>query len=143
MSTYIPTSLKSKIEQVDRDRCCYCLTQEANSGISMSFDHIRPQSKGGETTFDNVCLACRSCNEFKSDLIEAEDPLTQSTVLLFHPRQQQWSDHFTWSEDGTKVEGLTDVGRASVLALQMNHPTIVVARRRWVASGWHPPTQEE
>lgn len=140
MSAYIPVELRSQIEQVDRGRCCYCLTQAINSGIGLSCDHILPRSKGGTTTFQNVCLACRSCNEFKSDLIEAIDPLTEAVVALFNPRQQDWADHFVWSEDGTRVQGRTAIGRATVLTLQMNRATIRVARRRWVSSGWHPPT---
>ncbi|NJN85615.1 MAG: HNH endonuclease [Leptolyngbyaceae cyanobacterium SL_7_1] len=139
MSAYIPIDLRTQIERADRGRCCYCLTQAVNSGIPLSFDHILPRSKGGMTVFENVCLACRPCNEFKSDQIEATDPLARETVLLFNPRQQHWADHFEWSADGTRVEGLTPTGRVTVLALQMNHATIVVARRRWVSSGWHPP----
>ncbi|MEP0960019.1 HNH endonuclease [Leptolyngbya sp. FACHB-1515] len=60
----------------------------------MSFDHIHPQSKGGATSFENVCLACRSCNEYKSDSTEGQDPLTGEVVPLFNPRMQQWSEHF-------------------------------------------------
>ena len=138
---YIPVDLRIQVEQADRGRCCYCLTQEINSGIALSFDHILPLSKGGATSFDNLCLACRSCNEFKSDQVEEGDPLTGGIVPLFHPRQQNWDNHFVWSEDGTRVEGTTGVGRATVLALQLNHATICAARRRWVASGWHPPDQ--
>jgi 5-methylcytosine-specific restriction endonuclease McrA len=69
----------------------------------MSFDHLLPISKGGKTIFENVCLACRSCNEFKSDITEAIDPLTGKTSQIFNPRQQAWSEHFTWSEDGIKI----------------------------------------
>jgi HNH endonuclease len=140
VSTYISESLRKQIANSDKARCCYCLTSEANSGIPMTHDHIQPLSKGGETTFENVCLACRSCNEFKSDLTEAIDPLTGETLSLFNPRGQRWSDHFVWSADGTRVEGLTSIARATVVCLRMNNPVIIVARRRWVISGWHPPT---
>ncbi|MBL1176773.1 HNH endonuclease [Pantanalinema sp. GBBB05] len=140
MSVYISESLKTQIRECDRDRCCYCLTSEANSGIPMSFDHIQPQSKGGNTSFENVCLACRSCNEYKSDSTEAQDPLTGEIVPLFNPRAQQWSEHFVWSLDATRVEGQTPVGRATIAALRMNNPVIVAARSRWVISGWHPPS---
>jgi HNH endonuclease len=106
----------------------------------MTHDHIQPISKGGKTTFENVCLACRSSNEFKGDATEAVDPLTGETVLLFNPRLDQWSEHFVWNPDGTRVEGITTIGRATVVRLRMNNPVIVVARRRWVISSWHPPT---
>lgn len=140
MSTYIPESLRNQIAETDRRRCCYCLTSEANSGIPMTHDHIKPISKGGKTTFDNVCLACRSCNEFKGDATEATDPLMGETMPLFNPRLQRWSDHFAWSVDGTTVEGLTPSGRATIIRLQMNNSVIVAARWRWTISGWHPPT---
>ncbi|AGP35333.1 hypothetical protein [Sorangium cellulosum] len=58
---------------------------------------------------------------------------------LFNPRLHRWSDHFTWSVDATRVEGVTPSGRATVIALRMNRPTIVAARRRWAEVGWHPP----
>ena len=75
MFKYIPESIKNQIAASDKGRCCYCLTTEANSGIGMRYDHIQPHSKGGKTTFENLCLACRSYNEFKADSTEAIDPL--------------------------------------------------------------------
>jgi 5-methylcytosine-specific restriction endonuclease McrA len=86
VSTYIPENLRNQITDIDKSRCCYCLTSEANSGIPMTHDHIQPISKGGKTTFENVCLACHSCNEFKGDATQALDPLTGETVPLFNPR---------------------------------------------------------
>jgi hypothetical protein len=139
VSAYLPESLKIQIREGDRHRC-YCLTSEANSGLPMSFDHIHPQSKGGNTSFENVCLACRSCNEYKSDLTEAQDPLTGEIVPLFNPRAQQWSEHFAWSLDATRVEGQTSIGQTTIAALRMNNSVIVAARSRWVISGWYPPT---
>ena len=139
MSTYIPENLRTQIAQHDQKRCCYCLTTEANSGIPMTHDHILPVSKGGDTSFENICLACRSCNEFKGEATEAEDPVTGDTVKLFNPRTSEWDDHFTWTPDGTRIEGFTSVGRATIVRLRMNNPIITVARQRWVISGWHPP----
>ncbi|WP_437946418.1 HNH endonuclease [Sorangium sp. So ce296] len=139
MSTYVSELLRSRIEEADRRRCQYCLTSEANSGIPLTYDHITPISKGGPTSFENVCLACRPCNEFKAGATESVDPLTGEVVPLFNPRLHRWSDHFTWSVDATRVEGVTPFGRATVIALRMNRPTIVAARRRWAEVGWHPP----
>ncbi len=138
LSRYLPKS-QGNFAIADSSRCCYCLTIEANSGIPMTYDHIQPVSKNGKTSFENLCLACRICNEFKSDATEAVDPLLGETVPLFNPRTQKWSEHFTWGLDGTRVEGLTAVGRGTVARLRMNNPVIIVARGRWVISGWHPP----
>ncbi|MEZ4712780.1 MAG: HNH endonuclease [Caldilineaceae bacterium] len=140
MASYIPDSLRTQIVEADRGCCAYCRTCEANSGIPLTFDHIYPTSRGGKSEFVNLCRACRSCNEAKNDQIAALDPLSGEQVLLFHPRTEQWGDHFAWSNDGTQIAGLTDVGRATVIALKMNNPTIVTARHRWVIAGWHPPS---
>src|ERR1041384_270499 len=80
MSTRIPESLRAQIDATDRGSCCYCLTSEAVSGIPLTYDHITPTSRGGLTTFDNVCLACRTCNEFKTNIVRAVDPLTQEVT---------------------------------------------------------------
>jgi hypothetical protein len=105
-------------------------------------DHIVPEAAGGQTEFDNLCLSCHSCNEFKGAQVASEDPVTGDSVALYHPRHQNWSDNFRWSPDGTEVVGITPIGRATLLALKMNHPVIIEARRLWVAVGWHPPAED-
>ncbi|HRQ38602.1 MAG TPA: HNH endonuclease [Chloroflexota bacterium] len=139
MSVYLPEELRHQLEEVDDHRCAYCQTLQANSGQRMVPDHIVPQSKGGETVFTNLCYSCRLCNEFKGPFTAWTDPLTGQTVSLFHPRQQNWLDHFAWDESGVRVVGLTAVGRATIVRLQMNHEVILPARRKWVSAGWHPP----
>ena len=89
--------------------------------------------------FNNLCFACRRCNEFRSSATAACDPLTGEIVPLFHPRIQMWNEHFAWEASGTRIIGLTAIGRATVVALNMNNAVIVDARRRWVGVGWHPP----
>lgn len=140
MSIYIPQQLREQVRIADRQRCCYCLTSEANSGIPMTFDHILPVSKGGATNFANLCLACRSCNEFKSDLTLVKDPVTDQIVQLYNPRTQVWSDHFYWGEDVSKIESKTSVGRVTIISLRMNNTIIRAARLRWAIALWHPPT---
>ena len=41
----------------DRFSCQYC-----GSGEELTFDHLLPRSKGGETHWDNVVTACSACN---------------------------------------------------------------------------------
>lgn len=141
MSEPIPNLLRQQVAQVDRDRCCYCQTTEANSGMAMTCDHIWPVSKGGITSFENLCLACSACNLFKSNTTEAVDVVPGQVAPLFKPRTQQWSEHFVWSADKTIIEGITPTGRVTVMALRMNRTVIVLARQRWVSVGWHPPAE--
>jgi hypothetical protein len=127
------------LEEADDHRCAYCQTLQANSGQRMVPDHIAPKSIGGETVFANLCFSCRLCNEFKGSFTTGIDPLTSQTMPLFHPRQQIWSDHFAWDESGIRIIGLTAVGRATLVRLQMNNEVIIPARRKWVSAGWHSP----
>jgi hypothetical protein len=139
VATHLPEDLRARIEAADAGVCRYCLLSESNSGMPLTHDHIQPRSKGGETSFENVCRAYRPCNEFKSDTTAALDPLTGEPAPLFNPRVDLWSEHFKWSADKTRVEGMSAVGRATVVALRMNRPVIITARGRWAEAGWHPP----
>lgn len=108
----------------------------------MVVDHVVPRSQGSETVFDNLCFACRRCNEFKGATIEFADPLTSETIPLFNPRHQTWEEHFAWDASGIHLVGLTPIGRVTILVLRMNNEIILNARRRWVSAGWHPPDME-
>jgi hypothetical protein len=139
MSIYLPTELRLQLEQADDHCCAYCQTVQANSGQRMVPDHIVPESQGGQREFENLCFACRLCNEYKGAKTTGIDPQTGETTALFHPRQQIWAEHFAWEENGTRIIGLTAVGRATIITLNMNNDIIVPARLRWVTAGWHPP----
>lgn len=121
MSVYIPVDLRNRLQSMDRHCCAYCQTSEANSGIPNACDHILPIAKGGKTELDNLCLACRPCNEYKGDSTQGIDPLSGDIVSLFNPRVQYWYEHFEWSLDGTRIIGRTPVGRATIIALRMNN----------------------
>lgn len=136
---YVPASLRRQVSQDARHRRGYCLTPEVILGRPMVIDHIVPRARGGATARENLWLACRRCNEFKGSRTYAVDPVTDAELPLFNPRRQSWPVHFTWSEDGTKIVGLTATGRATVVALRLNNEEIVGARWLWVQAGWHPP----
>jgi len=138
----VPARLREPVARRSNYRCGYCATPVKITGARMVIDHIVPEAAGGPTKESNLWLACHACNEFKGPQSHARDPLTGRRVRLFNPRRQRWSDHFTWSEDGSKVISTTACGRATALALQMNHTDIVFARRRWAYAGWWPPEDE-
>ena len=107
--------------------------------MRLTVDHIIPESLGGMTVLNNLCLACWDCNLIKGRRISAMSPLSQEEVALFHPLTQVWEDHFRWSEDASLIVGLTPVGEATIHALKLNRLHLVEARRRWTMVGWHPP----
>jgi hypothetical protein len=111
-------------------------------GVTFEVEHVIPRSAGGKTEADNLCLSCPTCNRHKAARLIALDPTSGEEVSLYHPHRQVWSRHFTWSEDGTQVIGLTAVSRATIIALRMNRLQIVQLRRYWVAMGLHPPDDD-
>jgi HNH endonuclease len=106
--------------------------------MPLKADHIIPRAAGGTTEPANLCLCCRTCNGYKWRHTHARDPLTRRHVRLFHPRQQKWTIHFAWSEDYTRLIGLTATGQATIQALQMNNDLIMQLRRLWVILHLHP-----
>jgi 5-methylcytosine-specific restriction endonuclease McrA len=137
-TTRIPAALRERVADQSRHRCGYCLTAEAVVGMAMNVDHLIPEARGGPTEEANLWLACPDCNVAKGDRITALDPTTAETVPLFNPRRDRWSEHFAWTEEGDTIVGRTPIGRATVLALRMNRPLVVRARRLWVRIGVHP-----
>jgi hypothetical protein len=105
----------------------------------MEIDHIIPEAADGSSKEENLWLACVMCNKIKSVQTRGRDPNTGRHVRLFNPRKQFWHKHFEWSADGTKIIGKTPCGRATVIALRLNRPSLVAARRHWVAADLHPP----
>jgi len=58
----------------DNYTCQYC--GDAPGRANLTMDHVLPRSRGGQTTWDNVVTACRSCNMRKGDHTPGEAGLT-------------------------------------------------------------------
>jgi 5-methylcytosine-specific restriction endonuclease McrA len=120
-------------------RCEYCRTSSRLIGMPLVMEHILPKSAGGSDERENLAASCYRCNEFKGAKTHAIDPQTSQLVPLFNPRQQSWSDHFTWVNGGTHIAGLTPTGQATVIALRLNNDYVTEARVLWIENNWHPP----
>lgn len=50
-------------------RCAYCgeavTLGDESAPTYATIDHVKPQSKGGRDTLDNLVLACHRCNQTK------------------------------------------------------------------------------
>lgn len=137
--TYISDQLREKVRQTAQYRCGFCLFQECYSLSVFQIDHIIPVAQGGTNNEENLWLVCEPCNRAKSDKLEGFDSVADSTVSLFNPRTQIWSDHFDWSDNFTKIIGKTPTGRVTVSELNLNKERLVRIRANWVSVGWHPP----
>jgi hypothetical protein len=133
-------NIRQRIRQRAGDRCEYCHSHQDYILGWLEVDHIKPRILGGSNTLENLCLACELCNQYKRAQTHSIDYQSGQHVPLFNPRLQDWSEHFTWSDDGLEIIGLSPEGRATVFALRMNNELAITVRKNWVKAGWHPPS---
>ncbi|MBW4443609.1 MAG: hypothetical protein KME10_20715 [Plectolyngbya sp. WJT66-NPBG17] len=78
-------------------------------------------------------------NDLTKQLSDDAQRINANTVIL---------DHFIWTADGTRILGITPMGRATCDRLDMNDDryqgerSIVEARTLWIEAGWHPPDED-
>ena len=133
----IPVGLRRFVGERAQQRCEYCGLAQEGQEATFHIDHIVPRTAGGQTTAENLALACVSCSLRKEARRSGRDPLSKRNVALFHPRLQPWSDHFEWN--GVLVEGRTPTGRATVATLNLNRAIILAIREEEIERGRHPP----
>ncbi len=130
---------RRRVRERADNRCEYGLSYQDYVMGRLQIDHIQPVAKGGSDHKDNLCLACELCNQHKWAKTHGVDPDTGQEVALFHPRQQEWSDHFVWQAEGAELSGITACGRATINVLSLNNSLAIIVRRNCIKAGWHPP----
>ncbi len=135
MSSWI--EIGREVEVRAEGRCEYCRMHQALQGATFHVEHILPTSRGGSSALDNLAWCCPSCYLHKSDRVESTDPRSGDLVPLFNPRRTAWSDHFEW--DGHHVVAKTPEGRATAVALHLNHPRRILIRQAEELFGLFPP----
>lgn len=118
-----------------RHICEYCRAPEAVFNLPFEVEHIKPLSRGGDDSENNLALSCRSCNLYKSDVISGFDEESRNKTRLFNPRIDAWSEHFAINDKTSEIEGLTAIGRVTVSRLRMNGKAQVSARIQWLKLG--------
>lgn len=132
----VTRSQRRRIAQRADYRCEYCLIHQDHAVKGHDSDHVIPRKHGGQDSDDNLVWACFHCNRHKGSDVGAVDVGSGQLVPLFNPRTQKWSDHFIL--DGATITPLTDVGRVTVLVLQLNSPAQVEIRRTLMQAGLYP-----
>jgi hypothetical protein len=134
---YIPAPLKKTVRERARGFCEYCRSHQRFSTQQFYIDHIIPQQEDA-AGLDNLALACPACNNHKYNKTSARDPVSGKIVSLYHPRRQQWRDHFCWDENSIFILGLTPIGRATVEALKLNREHLLDMRQTLSDMGKQP-----
>ena len=75
LKRYVPLSRRPAFTRFnvflrDRFACQYCGDAPATS--ELTFDHVIPKSRGGQTIWTNVVAACSDCNLVKGDRLPQE-----------------------------------------------------------------------
>ena len=118
--------LRALVRRRAEFRCEYCHFPERLAELRFQFDHIIARQHRGESGAENLALACFRCNSHKGPNLSGIDPRTGLMTRLFHPRLDQWSDHFHWR--GATLLGKTAVGRATIAVLCINRQDAIAVR---------------
>jgi len=132
--TYIPEGMRRTVIERATHRCEYCRWHQNNTFFTHEIDHIYAEKHGGPTVETNLCLACADCNRFKGSDLCSLDPETGSIVSLFHPRTDQWADHFQMQANG-EIQLLSATARATAHILLFNDVEFVAERARLLTLG--------
>jgi len=81
----IPLTRRNVLQR-DLHTCQYC----GHKGEQLSIDHVRPRSRGGQHTWDNVVTACICCNVRKG----SRTPLEAGMAMARLPRRPISSLYF-------------------------------------------------
>lgn len=136
----MPDNISSTLRQVvferAEGRCEYCLLPQSVATYKHEPDHIIPRQHDGQTTADNLALACIRCNRYKGYNVGSFDPKSGDLVPFFNPRTQVWSEHFQL--EGAVIQPLTPEGRVTAKMLHFNDADRVEERQRLIAVGLYP-----
>jgi hypothetical protein len=136
MSRYIPEAVRRQVTKRSGNRCEYCRRPEADSFIKFQVDHIISLKHGGRNDIQNLALACPLCNNGKGTDLGTIIEDNGAIIRLFNPRTDNWFEHFDTTEG--VIYPITDIGRATVKLLDLNHVNRILERLDLVSAGLFP-----
>jgi hypothetical protein len=134
--TAVPDAVRQLVRERASDRCEYCLFPADQAFQPHEVDHIFARKHRGSDDDSNLCLSCFPCNRHKGSDLASFDPVTGDVALLFHPRRDRWHEHF--EVRGSRIEGITPSGRATVELLQFNTLERILEREPLIVLGRYP-----
>ena len=90
--------------------------------LSVEMDPVTRQQLNQLAAMSSTCVHASTAapKPLTTSLLRVTAVTCSNVVTLFNPRSDRWPEHFEFN--GPEVEGLTAVGRATVLLLNMNAP---------------------
>ncbi len=104
----IDAALRALVRDRADERCEYCRLPRHAEEASFHVEHILAQqhSPPDADASENLALACHRCNLQKETNLSSIDPASGIVVPLFHPRRDDWHQHFALQ--GGDIVGRTD-----------------------------------
>lgn len=75
---------RTNVYRRDNHRCQYC--GERFNASELTFDHVVPRSRGGDTSWSNIVTSCQPCNRQKC----SRTPSEAKMPLLSTPVEPRW-----------------------------------------------------
>lgn len=136
MSEKIPEFIRKKVAERALFKCEYCLIREEDMVFPYQIDHIISKKHKGGSEMDNLAFACSMCNQFKgTDIASCLTP-NGAVIPLFHPRKQDWEDHFKYLNG--EILAKTEVGEATAQLLHFNSSDRIMLRKLLEQVGRYP-----
>jgi HNH endonuclease len=129
----LPKELRQQVLERAKGNCEYCLLPQIEVPFSHEVDHIIARQHGGTDALENLALCCIFCNRPKGPNLATFDPGTEDITLLFNPRKQVWSEHFSLEQGN--IVGVTKEGRATVFLLRFNDEIRIAQRQQLIGQG--------
>jgi hypothetical protein len=89
---------REMIYKRDKHKCQYC-----GATKKLTIDHVIPRSRGGDDSWENLVVACSSCNVKKSDKLLSEcpmklvrkpvTPLNKVTLSVMYSNVDEWQEY--------------------------------------------------
>ena len=115
---YISDKLREQVENKANNLSEYCLIPIEETYFGGEIDHIISLKHNGETTLENLALACQPCNRNKgSDL--GSNSQTNILTRFYNPRIDVWSEHFQINENAEIIPS-TEIGEVTITILKFN-----------------------
>jgi 5-methylcytosine-specific restriction endonuclease McrA len=104
-STGVHRAARFNVFLRDRFTCQYC--GEAFASPALTFEHVIPRSRGGQTTWSNIVTACVPCNTAKGNALRTQprrlpkEPTLKELLTAkraFPPGylHESWTDYLYW-----------------------------------------------
>jgi hypothetical protein len=132
-------SLRKQVELRAGGRYEYCQLPGELTSKPFQVDHIIAEKHDGPTSLDNLAWTCLDCNSFKGPNLAGYDHDEKQTIRLFHPRLDEWSDHFEW--EGPTLRAKTAIGKVTIAVLRINLDYRVAVRNSLIREEEFPPRE--